>query len=80
MDRSMDRSMFRSHGEVSAAAQSAHRLAVERGESTYVDPDTGYMVFTSVSHLERGTCCGNGCRHCPFSHEERLASGAVPAD
>lgn len=24
------------------------------------------MVLTEKYHLERGFCCGNGCRHCPF--------------
>lgn len=76
----MGRSMYRAHGEVSVAARAAHERAVTLGESTYLDPGTGYTVFTSVSHMERGYCCGNACRHCPFSHEERVASGAVPAD
>lgn len=26
------------------------------------------MVFTRVAHLQRGRCCGNGCRHCPYGH------------
>ncbi len=26
----------------------------------------GYVVFTAWYHLKRGTCCGNGCRHCPY--------------
>ncbi|GAA0533190.1 DUF5522 domain-containing protein [Chitinophaga japonensis] len=29
----------------------------------------GYMVFTEKYHLERGYCCGNGCKHCPFDYE-----------
>ena len=24
------------------------------------------IVFTAQYHLRRGTCCGNGCRHCPY--------------
>lgn len=30
------------------------------------------VVFTALFHLERGQCCGNGCRHCPFEpkHEK----------
>ena len=24
------------------------------------------VVFTALFHLERGRCCGNGCRHCPY--------------
>ncbi len=28
--------------------------------------ENGFMVFSAWYHLKRGTCCGNGCRHCPF--------------
>jgi hypothetical protein len=31
--------------------------------------EQGLMVLTAKFHLERGHCCGNGCRHCPFSYE-----------
>ncbi len=24
------------------------------------------LVMTERYHLERGDCCGNGCRHCPY--------------
>lgn len=24
------------------------------------------IVFTEQFHLERGQCCGTGCRHCPY--------------
>ena len=27
------------------------------------------MVLTEKYHLEKGYCCGNGCRHCPFNYE-----------
>ncbi|MCX6207834.1 MAG: DUF5522 domain-containing protein [Bacteroidetes bacterium] len=27
------------------------------------------MVFTEKYHLEKGFCCGNGCRHCPFEFD-----------
>jgi hypothetical protein len=30
---------------------------------------SGLMVFTEKYHLQRGYCCGNGCRHCPFNYE-----------
>jgi hypothetical protein len=29
----------------------------------------GLMVLTEKYHLERGSCCGNGCRHCPYDYE-----------
>ena len=30
-----------------------------------------YLVFTEVYHLKRGYCCNSGCRHCPYSKQER---------
>ncbi len=35
--------------------------------------DGPYWVFTEAHHLERGSCCGNGCRHCPY--EPRAVKG-----
>ena len=43
-----------------------HTAAVRAGEPTYVDPATGLLVLTVRVHLERGVCCGSGCRHCPY--------------
>lgn len=45
-----------------------HDLACQKGELTYIDPATGYAVFTKIAHEKRGKCCGSGCRHCPYSH------------
>ena len=28
------------------------------------------LVFTAAYHLKRGSCCGSGCRHCPFEKAE----------
>jgi hypothetical protein len=28
--------------------------------------EKGNFVFTEWYHLKRGSCCGNGCRHCPY--------------
>jgi hypothetical protein len=38
------------------------------GEDFYYN-EQGYTVLTAKYHLERGFCCGNGCRHCPFDYE-----------
>jgi hypothetical protein len=27
------------------------------------------LVFTAAYHLKRGSCCGSGCRHCPYKQE-----------
>ena len=43
-----------------------HDDAMTCGAAGYVDPATGLFVITAKTHAERGRCCGNGCRHCPF--------------
>lgn len=48
---------------------SIHEAACELGKTTYVDPQTGFVVFTRLGLLARDKCCGAGCRHCPFGHE-----------
>jgi len=50
----------------SSDIEDLHTHAVQLGQLTYIDPDTGYTVFTQVAHLKRGNCCGNKCRHCPY--------------
>ncbi|MGB0065803.1 MAG: DUF5522 domain-containing protein [Terracidiphilus sp.] len=53
-----------------------------------LDPEDYYfegqlMVFTAAYHLKRGSCCGSGCRHCPYGNalkkhrtsEEEIAPG-----
>jgi hypothetical protein len=37
-------------------------------DNDYYYREDGFIVFTEKYHLERGYCCGNGCRHCPFEH------------
>jgi hypothetical protein len=44
----------------------AHRRAVAAGDELYLDPATGYWVMTAPALAERGECCDNGCRHCPW--------------
>jgi len=38
------------------------------GEDFYYDSEH-YMVLTEKYHLEKGFCCGHGCRHCPYEYE-----------
>ena len=37
---------------------------LKEGEDFYVE--NGLYVFTAKYLLERGYCCNNGCRHCPY--------------
>ncbi len=32
--------------------------------------ENGLYVFTSWFHLKRGSCCQNGCRHCPYGYKK----------
>jgi hypothetical protein len=51
----------------------AHAAAERAGQDGYLDPRTGYFVFTSAALRARGWCCGSGCRHCPYDGD-----GAAP--
>lgn len=35
----------------------------------YYINENGYVVLTKKYHLEKGYCCGNGCKHCPYEYE-----------
>ena len=48
------------------AALAAHAAALETGAATYRDPISGYRVLTARTLADRETCCGMGCRHCPY--------------
>eukprot|EP00956_Cyclotella_meneghiniana_P000801 scaffold903_cov91-Cyclotella_meneghiniana.AAC.2 len=52
----------------SCSYSKCHDDACKEGKLTYVDPKTGYTVFTELAHKSRGKCCGSGCRHCPYNH------------
>lgn len=29
------------------------------------------VIFTEEFHIKRGSCCGNGCRHCPYEPKHK---------
>jgi len=35
----------------------------------YYINEQGLVVLTAKYHLDRGYCCGNGCKHCPYEYE-----------
>ena len=35
----------------------------------YIDGER--IVFTERFHIERGQCCGSGCRHCPYDPKHK---------
>lgn len=52
-----------------AAVLAAHDAAMAAGSAGYCDPETGLFVLTAAWLAGRGTCCDNGCRHCPYVPE-----------
>lgn len=38
------------------------------GIDYYINED-GNLVFTKKYHLDKGYCCGFGCKHCPYEYE-----------
>jgi hypothetical protein len=44
----------------------AHHAAVVGGEVGYLDPASCLFVLTARTLWDRGMCCEQGCRHCPF--------------
>lgn len=50
------------------AILAAHGRAMDADEAGYLDPGSGLFVLTAAAHAQRGTCCGRGCRHCPYLH------------
>jgi hypothetical protein len=44
----------------------SHHL--EEGIDYYISE--GLLVFTAWYHLKRGSCCQNGCRHCPYGFNQ----------
>ncbi|MBJ7367090.1 MAG: hypothetical protein JHD14_01795 [Ilumatobacteraceae bacterium] len=45
---------------------SEHTRAIERKMSGYIDPNTGLFATTALYLAQRGVCCNQGCRHCPY--------------
>ena len=58
-----------------AAVLAAHARALDAGEDGYLDPATGYWVFTAAYLWDRGSCCDSGCRHCPYLNQARRLRG-----
>ncbi|MEX2620784.1 MAG: DUF5522 domain-containing protein [Egibacteraceae bacterium] len=48
------------------AILAGHAAALAAGDAGYVDPASGLLVLTAGFLAERGWCCEQGCRHCPY--------------
>lgn len=62
------------------AVLAEHARALVAGRSTYVDPLTGLTVLTAAALAVRGSCCGSGCRHCPYVEDGPVRRAADRPD
>ena len=46
-------------------------LEQENTSDLYYISDEGFRVFTEKYHLQRGYCCTNNCRHCPYEFDPK---------
>lgn len=53
--------------EQKASEKKVHSKKNELKEGVDFYVENGRWVFTTSYHIRRGYCCGNGCRHCPYS-------------
>ncbi len=45
-----------------------NRKKLDEDDDFYYNSD-GLVVFTSEYLLNRGYCCGNGCKSCPYDYK-----------
>ncbi len=38
----------------------------DRAKVDFYETEDSLVAFTERYHVNRGYCCGSGCRHCPF--------------
>lgn len=46
-------------------------------EGVHYEMDGERVIFTALFHLQRGQCCGNGCRHCPYRDKHKKGCTVV---
>lgn len=46
------------------------RMACPPPKNEFFYFENGLLVFTEKYHLNRGYCCKNGCRHCPYGFKK----------
>ena len=54
----------------------SHQL--EKYKDYYLENDR--VIFTASFHLNRGSCCGNGCRHCPYEPKHKRNNKTIQTE
>lgn len=42
--------------------------------------EEGFVIFTEKYLKERGECCGNNCRHCPYDPPKEIKGNKILRD
>lgn len=51
------------------------KFEFEKGKDYYLED--GRIIMTERYLKRRGTCCGSGCRHCPFDPQHQKGNKNV---
>jgi hypothetical protein len=43
------------------------KIMISNHEPTDFYFEDGKVVMTESYHIKRGSCCGNGCKNCPYT-------------
>jgi hypothetical protein len=54
--------------------QEVHVKSPKLIEGVHYIMDGDRVVFTALFHIQRGQCCGNGCRNCPYTPKHTKGS------
>ena len=60
---------MKQHYKTKQHAQEVPVKSYKKGIHYYMDGER--VVFTALFHIQRGSCCGNGCRHCPYDPKHK---------
>lgn len=58
------------------AAAKSHSFPTQKNEfieGVHFYKEGNMWVFTELYHLLKGSCCGNGCRHCVYGFKKKTA-------
>lgn len=56
------------------AASKSHSFPTQKNEfieGVHFYKEGNMWVFTELYHLLKGSCCGNGCRHCAYGYTKQ---------
>jgi hypothetical protein len=55
--------------------QSSSKKQLTEGIHYIMDGDR--VVFTALFHIQRGQCCGNGCKNCPYDPKHKKGTTTI---